>query len=305
MTDRVVTRAQLEELLQRLPVSTPEDQEVTTTALQTFITVRNEAIESTSGLRALSLAGASFSIPVLIQQLQAEDYADAAQTLIGMMGEVATAYSVLMEAAVGAGAVSGTSAAASSGVVAGMLGEAAGPAGIAIATLVAVARIPGDVSANQWKIFYIADVSGILTSWLFNRPEISPHDQLMRRSRTAGYMRTNISGACREAHRHAHRFWVNQYQNNLHNRRNARSASGGEWSQYWQLLAQALDASLQPAPTGVGAAMVRGLINSTRRDIRDRQRQQRNRQAAARTRAAQGGQWIRTPDGLELFIPDD
>lgn len=305
MSNPTATQADIQRLLQGIPVSTPEEVNAASQTLQMFIDLRNAAFEGT-GVNMMPVVGLAFSVPQLIQQLQRGQYVDAAQTLVSVGGNAAATFSVLVTAAVEMGTItSATAGIAQAGVVTGLIGEAAGPASLGIATLVATFRIPIAANENQWKLFYIADVSGILTSWLFARRDLSPHADLMQRARTGGYCRADVSDACRLAHRRAHECWVRNFQESQANRRAARSAVGNNWDQYWLQLAGTLDRSLAPFPSGIGRSFAQNLIQETQRRARQATRRAEERQRATAARAAARGVWVRTDDGLELFLPDD
>jgi hypothetical protein len=300
------TPADVERFLRGLPISTPEDVNTTSTVLQHVLDMRNYAFEAT-GVNMMPVVGLAFSVPQLIQQMQQGQYLDAAQTLISVGGNAAATFSVLVAAATEMGAItSATAAISQAGVITGMIGEAAGPAALGLATLVAAVTIPIAVNENQWKIFYIADVSGILMSWLFSRRDLSPHANLMQRARTGGYSRrTDISDSCRMAHRRAHDCWVRNFQNSQSNRRAVRQAANNQWDTYWRQLAGTLDRSLAPFPSGIGLSFVQSLIQDTQRRVRSDARQVEEQRRRTAARVAAGGVWVTTDDGLELFLPDD
>lgn len=299
---RFRTQRDIERVLAGVPLNTPEDESHASDMLQIFITLRNSAF-SGAGVSVPGL-GIPFSIPALIDQLKEGNYPNVAITLMSIGGDAAGAFSFLVTAGTQAGAITGTSALASAGVVAGMVAEAAGPAAIAAAVLVATFRIPGDVSANNSKLFFIADTSGILTSWMFNMPEISPHTRLMRQARHGGYFRTDISEQCRLAHRRVEVLWRRNYQGNTAARRAAKQSANNSWERYWLQIGRALEARLSPFPTGIGASMVRREINESRRLVRRSAQATRRRQLQQQRRRAAGGYWFRTSDGHELFMPD-
>ncbi len=296
------TQRDIEQVLADIPLSTPQDESHASDMLQIFISLRNSAFEG-AGVPVPGL-GIPFSIPVLINQLKEGNYPDVAITLMSIGGDAAGAFSFLVTAGTEAGAIAGTSALASAGVVAGMVAEAAGPVAIAAAVLVATFRIPGDVSENNSKLFFIADTSGILASWMFNMPEISPHARLMRQARHGGYYRTDISEQCRLAHRRVEVLWRSHYQGNTAARRAAKRSANDSWEQYWLQIGRALDVRLSPFPAGIGASMVRREINESNRRIRRAAQAARQRQLQQQRRRAAGGYWFRTPDGLDIFMPD-
>lgn len=292
----------IEQLLRRVPLATPADESHASDMLQIFISLRNAAFEG-AGLEIPGTTTA-FSIPSIISSMREGNYADAAVTLISIAGDAAAAFSFLVTAATEAGAIVGTSALASAGVAAGMVAEAAGPAALAASVLVATFRIPSDVSENNSKLFFLSDASGILTSWMFNMPELNPHTRLMQRSRTGGYFRTDISGQCRLAHERVQQLWRSNYQTSPEARRQARQAANDSWEQYWLDIGNAIAERLHPYPTGVGTLWLRGMINEARARIRRSSSEASMREFEERQRRAAGGYWFRTSDGVELFMPD-
>jgi hypothetical protein len=298
----MTTQRDVEQLLRRIPLSTPEDESNAADLLQTAVNLRNAAFEG----GGVSVPGTTtaLSIPALIDQMKQENYADVAVTLIGVIGDAAAAFSFLVTAGVEAGAIAGTGALSSAGVVAGMVGEAAGPIAIAAVVLIATFRIPSDVDENLRKLFFLTDASGILTSWMFNRPELNPHARLTMRARTGGYFRSNVSDACSLAHQRVQSLWRQNYEGNASARRSARAAVADSWERYWRQMGAALERGLGPSPRGVGAAWVQGQIQEANRRTRRQARQASIDAFSLRQRRAQGGYWIRTSDGLDLFIPD-
>ena len=292
----------IEQLLRSVPLATPADESSASDMLQMFISLRNAAFEGV-GVE-IPVVTTAFSIPALIDSLKEGNYADVAVTLISVGGDAAGTFSFLVTAGVDAGAIVGTSALASAGVMAGMVAEAAGPAALAATVLVATFRIPSSVSENNSKLYFLSDASGILTSWMFNMPEANPHTRLMREARSGGYMRTDISDQCRLAHERVQQLWRSNYQGNLEARRQARQAAHDSWEQYWLDLGRAMAQRLHPYPTGVGTLWVQGLINDTKRRIRRDESDRSMRDFQAQQRRAAGGYWFRTPGGVELFMPD-
>ena len=294
----------IEQLLRDIPLSTPGQVSAAETMFGIFMSIRNTAFEGVlpEGV-TMPGTGMVLNIPAIIDQMRSGNYADAALSLISMVGDAAGAYSFLINAGVEAGAISGLGATASSGVIAGMVGEAAGPAAIAAMVFVETARIPIGASENLAKLFYITDASGILTSWMFNMPAINPHERLTRQARTGGYNRTDISEHCRTAHERAQQLWRRNYQGNADARRRARAAAGDNWETHWLQVARALESRLAPVPTGVGASWARRIIRETRSRAATSARQARQVSLQAANRRAAGGEWIRM-DGNDVFIPD-
>ncbi len=296
------TQRDIEQLLRNVPLATQADESRAADMLQIFIDLRNAAFSGV-GLEVPGM-NSLFSIPALINDMKAGNYTDVALTLIGVGGDAAGAFSFLVTAATEAGAIAGTSALASAGVVAGFVAEAAGPASIAAATLVATFRIPSTVSENNSKLYFLSDASGILTSWMFNMPEISPHTRLTRQARTGGYARTDVSDQCRLAHQRVHQLWTSNYQGNAAAQRQAKESAGNDWQRYWLQVGGAMEQRLRPSPTGLGQSWIRRIIRDLNASARRRAFEAGQRRLAQRQRAAAGGYWFRCPDGVELFMPD-
>jgi hypothetical protein len=296
------TQQDVERMLRQIPLSTPADESHAGDMLQIFISLRNAAFEG--GNVSIPGTTTAFSIPALIEQLREGNYADVAVTLIGVAGDAASAFGLLVTAGTEAGAISGTGALASAGTVAGMAGEIAGPAAIAAAVLVATFRIPSDVNENNKKLFFITDASGILASWTFNLPSINPHARLSARARSGGYFRADVSEGCHLAHQRVQDVWRHHYRGNAGAIRAARASAGNSWERYWRMLGSALEQKLVPLPHGVGAAWVNREISDANRRAREAARDAAQRESAARRRRAAGGYWVHTRDGFDLFIPD-
>jgi hypothetical protein len=240
--------------------------------LQMFFTLRTAAFEG--GGIPMPPVTTAFAIPELIQQMREEDYGGAAVTLIGVAGDAASAFGFLMTAAAELGTIPALGGMASAGIVATALGEAAGPAAIAVSVLVATFAVPRDVNENNKKLYFIADASGILASWVFNLPNINPHALLTARARRGGYFSADVTEGCRLAHERVHQLWQTNYQGNASAVRSAQASAGN---------GDTIAATRPPPPTAHAAESAR--------------------LAASRRRAA-GGYWFRTEDGLELFMPD-
>ncbi len=298
----MTTRTDVEQLLRRIPLATPADQGAASTVLQMFVSLRNAAFEG--GGMSLPPVMTAFAIPDLIRQMQAGEYVDVSLTLIGIAGDAASAFGFLVTAATELGTIPALGGLASAGMVASVIGEIAGPAGIAAAVLVATFRIPRDVSENNKKLYFIADASGILTSWIFNLPSINPHARLTARARTGGYFRTDVSEGCRLAHERVHQLWQTNYRGNATAIRAARESARNDWERYWRQVGDALESRLVPLPHGVGSGWVNAEIaDATRRARSATRAADAAREAESRRRAA-GGYWFRTPEGLDLFMPD-
>jgi hypothetical protein len=298
----VSTQRDVEQLLRRIPLSTPAEESHASDMLQTFVSLRNAAFEG--GGFTIPGTTTALSIPALIQQLHEGNYPDVAVTLIGVAGDAASAFGLLVTAGTEMGAIAGTGALASSGVVAGMIGDAAGPAAIAASVLVATFRIPSDVNENNKKLYFITDASGILASWIFNLPHINPHARLTARARRGGYFRVDVSDACRLAHQRVQGVWRSTYQGNAGAVRTAQASAGNSWERYWRQVGSALEHRLVPLPHRVGAMWVDGEIEDAHRRMRQAASDASDRRLAARLRREAGGYWFRTPEGIDLFMPD-
>jgi len=265
-------------LLRRLPVATPKEVDKTKKILSLVLKLRNAGIEGGTGKQFPALPGLILDVDSLIQQLKNGEYADAAITVVSIGGNLASISSWLITAAIEMGVPIGvTSAMAQSGVVLGVIGEIAGPAVIALSTLIEVARIPSGVNENQGKIYYIADVSGILTSWLFNNPSISPHSQLMVEARTGGYFGSDLTKYLRDAHRTAHEIWQSYFSGHPERVTHARKEVAGNYQACWRLLGQQLEPKLKPEPDGIALSFINKLIAGVEELRKERLREERYR----------------------------
>lgn len=291
----------IEQLLRNIPLSSPADVSAAETMFNVFLALRNAAFEG----GGVSVPGTAtvFSVPALISQMREGNYPDVAVTLISVIGDAAGAYSFLISAGTEAGAIAGVGATASSGVIAGMVGEAAGPAAIAAAVIVETFRIPSGASENLAKLYYITDASGILTSWMFNMPEINPHERLSRDARRGGYCGVDISEHCRTAHARVQELWRRNYQGNPEARQRARASAQNDWQRYWIHVGTALEGRLSPVPRGTGVSWVRNQIRQANQRAERARNEARNQAMQARNRQAAGGYWLRV-DGNDVFMPD-
>lgn len=216
---------------------------------------------------------------------------------------MATTVSILTSAAVELEAISVTSGAAQAGVILGELGAAAPMLALSVAILIAVASIPSDVNQNLWKIFYIADVSGILASWIFNDDTISPHSQLLAEARHGGYFGTDLSDSVGTARLKATEVWRSQFADNPGRVQETREAVGDDYRVFWRALGGMLESRLQPTPNGIGVSNINRLIHGV-----SRRREERREREEARRREEdlwRYGGVITTPDGLELVLPPE
>ncbi|WP_139136175.1 hypothetical protein [Haladaptatus sp. W1] len=300
---------ELESLLRELPVATPEERSASKAAVTSLIlSIRGGVGEGLAGT-SVPVVGAPFTAESLIQKLEQEQYEDAASDLVALAGDAATVFSLLITTGIEMGAItSATSALAQAGVVSSFFAEAAGPAAIAVATMVGVLSIPGDANENLWKIFFIVDFSGILTSWIFNDNTISPHSRLLSEARTFGTdltrgvrsaRRNDLTGAVRSARRKAEEVWRDQFQDRPERIQQARRSVGNDYRVYWRLLGALLESHLQPDPTGIASVRIDDLINWVRQRRKERQQNARQREESVWRR----GGTIRTREGLELTIP--
>ncbi|ODR80590.1 hypothetical protein BG842_03985 [Haladaptatus sp. W1] len=273
-----------------------------------ILSIRGGVGEGLAGT-SVPVVGAPFTAESLIQKLEQEQYEDAASDLVALAGDAATVFSLLITTGIEMGAItSATSALAQAGVVSSFFAEAAGPAAIAVATMVGVLSIPGDANENLWKIFFIVDFSGILTSWIFNDNTISPHSRLLSEARTFGTdltrgvrsaRRNDLTGAVRSARRKAEEVWRDQFQDRPERIQQARRSVGNDYRVYWRLLGALLESHLQPDPTGIASVRIDDLINWVRQRRKERQQNARQREESVWRR----GGTIRTREGLELTIP--
>ena len=302
----MTSRTDVEQLLRRIPLATPANESAAQTALQIFMSLRNSAFEGLlDGGIGLPPVLTPFAIAGLVRQMRDGAYTEVALTLIGIAGDAASAFGFLVAAATELGTIPASATGlASAGTVATALGDAAGPAGLAATVLVATFRVPQDVSENNKKLFFIADASGILTSWIFNLPTINPHARLMARARTGGYFSTDVSAGCRLAHERVHQLWQTNYRGNATAIRAARESAQNDWERYWRQVGDALERRLVPLPHGVGSGWVNSEIADATRRVRSATRAADAAREAERQRRADGGYWFRSPEGLDLFMPD-
>ncbi len=298
----MTTRTDVEQLLRRIPLSTPGDESNAAALLQMVYSLRNAAFEG--GGIPMPPVMAPFAVPELIRQMREGNYGDVALTLIGLAGDAASAFSLLVAAGLQMGTFPALGGMASAGMVATALAEAAGPALIAASVLVATFAIPADVNQNNTKLYFIADASGILTSWIFNLPNINPHPRLLARSRTGGYFRADVSEGCRMAHDRVHQLWQTTYRGNATAVRAAQESVGNSWERYWRQVGNALEQRLVPLPHGIGAGWVNAEIQDANRRARASAHAAETARLAASRRRAAGGYWFRTAEGIDLFMPD-
>jgi len=298
----MANQREIEQLLRNVPLSSPADVSAAETMFNVFLALRNAAFEG--GGVAIPGTTTVFSIPALISQMREGNYADVAVTLISVIGDAAGAYSFLIAAGTEAGAIAGVGATASSAVIAGMVAEAAGPAAIAAAVIVETFRIPSGASENLAKLYYITDASGILTSWMFNMPEINPHSRLSADARRGGYCGVDISEHCRTAHARVQELWRRSYQGNEQARQRARNSAQNDWQRYWIQIGTALENRLAPVPRSAALGWIRNQIRQASQRAAGARTQARNQALQARNRQAAGGYYFRTSDGQELFMPD-
>ncbi len=302
MLATMTTRTDVEELLRRIPLETGSDESAAVTMLQMFNALRTAAFEG--GGISLPPVMTPFVIPDLIRQMRAGDYHTAAVTLIGVAGDAASAFGFLVTVGTELGAFPAAGAMSSAGVVASAFGEVAGPAALAAAVLVATFRVPIDVNENNKKLYFIADTSGILTSWIFNLPNINPHARLTARASRGGYCRTDVSEGCRLAHERVHQLWQTTYRGHATAVRAAQASAGNSWERYWRQVGTALENRLAPLPHGVGMGWVNAEIQDANRRTRATAHAAEAARLAAARRRADGGYWFRSPEGLDLFMPD-
>lgn len=248
-------------LLRKLPVSTPKEKEMAKEFLKRFLSTRNTALESVAG-KIPPVAGTILNVDSLIKQLENKEYDQAATSILSLGGNIAATVNWFSTVASEMGIIiEATSAAGQIGTVAGFIAEAAPLAGVALSVLIETAKIPSDVTENMGKIYYITDVSGILTSWIFNDPTISPHAQLMIEAKTGGYHKTDITDYVKKAHQTANAIWQKYFKGHPERVKHARQEVGGNYQACWKLLGNSLESKLHPKPNGAAMGMIIARLN--------------------------------------------
>ncbi|MEZ4589764.1 MAG: DUF4157 domain-containing protein [Chloroflexota bacterium] len=137
-------------------------------------------------LTSLNVPGrAAVNVPIIIKKISDGEYFSAAKSLISLAGSASVALSKVMIAMrVGMSSSMGAlSTSAMTGPMLGMLGELAGPIAMTLAVGYGIYDIPNNVNSEIGKWFYVADLSGLLTSWIFAVPSISPHQHLIDKAK--------------------------------------------------------------------------------------------------------------------------
>ncbi|NLG20742.1 MAG: hypothetical protein GX555_04820 [Actinomycetales bacterium] len=305
--DEHVGEEQLRRLLTDLPVDTPEQVSRAETVFGHVLTVlEGGASGATSGPTPIPLAAAPFNAAALVQALREGEVDKVVTAILPVVGDAALATQLITEAGVTLGAFSvegGLSTSAVVATTAGAVAEIAGPAALAVAVMVGVFSIPSDVNEDRRKIWYIGDVSGILTSWIWADPTISPHEQLSREAPTAGFFDTDLSDAVRAARVNAERVWAEQFQGRPERIRATRDQVGDDYQVFWRALGTELESQLQPSADGSAVSNINRLIRGVA--LRRRQRRREQEQADREERFRLYGGTIVTEDGFILQVPGD
>ncbi len=288
----------VQQLLRQLPVETAEGAQLTKEILSAAIQVRDEVIDETIPVASLVL-----NVDDLIESLKEGKFGAAAKALVDVIGDTANTFAWLLTAAdtmgiAAASATGGLTGAAQAGVILRGVGRAAPLAAVALGTLIEVFSMPSDVNKNMWKIFYIAGVSGVLTSWVFNDKSISPYAQLMSEARKGGYAGTDIRDSVTTAHQKAHEYWQSQYSGHPDRVKSVQQAMRGDYRAYWRLLGGQLESALKPQPDGMGLSNINRLINGVQLVHKERDRERKRQENIERY-----GGILKMSDGSEMVIP--
>lgn len=285
------TQRDIEQLLREIPLNTAAEEKKASDFFGQIIALRNEGITGTltgTGI-PVPVIGLGFSIPNLIIKLKEGNYVEIALALMGFIGDAMTTFAYLVEVAIVMETIPGVSGMASAGVVSGM-------AALAIPVVIATGVIAYllyqtmvETTDNISKSFYITDASGILTSWMFQMPEINPHSRLEARARTAGYYGADISEICRLALSKVSQLWRSHYEGNQRAIQEEKRAANNDWEQYWINIARGLEQGLRPWPDGIGLSMVVRVIRESRFLSRDAAQRARQRRLQQQQRRAAGG----------------
>ena len=102
----MANQREIEQLLRNVPLSTPGEVSAAETMFGIFMSIRNTALEGIlpEGV-TMPGTGTVLNIPVIIDQMRSGNYADAAVTLIAIVGDAAGAYSFLITAGIEAEAI--------------------------------------------------------------------------------------------------------------------------------------------------------------------------------------------------------
>ena len=223
----------LEECLAELPpkfLNDPED-DLEAAANVLFHILRG--LGATPGPRGAVLgASGAVSIPQIVIALQEERWGDAARALVQWTGSISHAIALVVEIRIrlshGGFLVGG------GGIIRQILRRVPLLAA-AVEVAIGVLEIPDDVNQTAWKMFFVSDMSGILTSWVYNDIRINPHWSLLSRARTGGYFGADVSDACMAAHRVADNVWRRCFRFDAENKRRLRD-SASDWQGCWERL---------------------------------------------------------------------
>lgn len=240
---------QLETLLRSLPTDTPDGLGITMNLLSDLPILPSVTLP----LNAFQLA----------RQLKKGDYKSVAATLISLTGDVATATSFLTKAALRAGALSSTSKLALASRFLAGLGAAAPLINIAVSIAIATLSIPLEADANVRKAFYIANFSGILTSWIFNDKTISPHSRLIAEAKydKSNSLSRDLLEGLNEAHQAVHRLWQQEFSKKPESIRQFRQAFYNDPIICWLSIGQLLENRMKPRPLGYATSFIKSLLN--------------------------------------------
>lgn len=291
-------------LLEQIPVETPQQVNAAENMFSHVITIASD-VASNAGETAsqgavasgsLGLLASPLNVHSLIQVMQSGHYEEAATPIIALIGDTAMAVHVLTEAAISMGAISSTSGLASIGNIAGMMGGATFAFTVSAQIMIEVFSIPGDANENLWKIFFLADASGILTAWIFNDDSISPHQRLRPELRNGGLWDEDLTGALDAAHQRAHTLWQEEFHEQPEKIRQARQSANDNPEVFWRMMGAQMEQALRPTPNGIGVAIINDLIHDAN-DARERLR----RQERARRRQPRGN-YVEI-GGQVMYIP--
>lgn len=303
--DAHVGEEQLRTLLENLPVETLEQVDMAKDVFANVLTVlEGGASGATGGGTPIPLAGAPFNAVSLVQALQRGEIDEVLNAIVPVIGDAALATQLITQAGVTMGAFSaegGLTTASVVGTSAAAVAEIAGPAALAVAVMVGVFNIPGDVNEDLRKIFYIGDVSGILTSWIWADPTISPHAQLLGEAPTAGYFGADLTDALAAARANAHLVWSETFQDQPDRIRATRASVGDDYQVFWRALGAELESQLQPSQENSAVSNINRLIRGV--GLRRRQQRREREQAEREERFRRYGGTVVTEDGLILEVP--
>lgn len=258
---QLVARKKLEDFVRSLPMSTPEDKDVSFMLIQSLVQFKGDFIDAAAGGNTLLPAvGAPFNATQVVYQLTEGNYSDAANSMVALVGDAATALSALSAAAMNAGAINSLSTLAQLGQVAGMLAGAFPLITIAKNTLTGFLSIISDTNENFGQAYFIVDASGILTSWLFNDKSISPHAKLLPEVKEFGLYGADLSEYLISAHQSVDQFWKQNLSGNPELVKQIRAIFGNDYREVWLFLGTSMQNQLQPRPAGIAVAKIKEFI---------------------------------------------